>query len=125
MTSWCSGTIQDAWCFSIIRRGGTAMAQRKNAAQGTFGRSVSESVCHDWHIYRGTGRPPHDINPIELLPAPPPWRVFDGGPLPESDPPPEDDGETNRRLGTEFHLTEEDVDGHEVDMVNAALHLRR
>jgi MoxR-like ATPase len=61
-----------------------------------------------------------------LLPPPPPWRNFDGGPLPKTDEPPaDDDGETERRLGSESHLTEEDVDQHEVDMVNAALYLRR
>jgi MoxR-like ATPase len=62
---------------------------------------------------------------MKLLPGPPPWRVFDGGPLPESDLPPAEDGEANRRLGTGFHLGERDVDRHEVDILNAALHLRR
>jgi MoxR-like ATPase len=45
--------------------------------------------------------------------------------LPERDVAPEDDGESERRLGSEFHLSERDVDPHEVDMVNAALYLRR
>jgi MoxR-like ATPase len=79
----------------------------------------------DWWVYRGTGRPLHDIPPTDLLPPAPPWRNFRGGPLPERDAPPEDDGETERRLGSEFHLSERDVDPHEVDMVNAALYLRR
>ncbi|MGH3623876.1 MAG: AAA family ATPase [Sciscionella sp.] len=79
----------------------------------------------DWWIYRGTGRPLHDIQLEELLPVPPPWRNFTGGPLPESDVPPEDDGEADRRLGHEHHMSEHDVDPHEADMVNAALYLRR
>lgn len=79
----------------------------------------------DWWIYRGTGRPLHDIRLTDLLPPPPPWRDFDGGPLPASEVPPPDDGDATRRLGSEYHLAERDIDPHEVDMVNAALYLRR
>ena len=79
----------------------------------------------DWWVYRGTGRPLHDIPLTDLLPPPPPWRNFLGGPLPTHDMPLEDDGEADRRLGSEYHLSERDVDPHEVDMVNAALYLRR
>ena len=79
----------------------------------------------DWWIYRGTGRPIHDIDLAELLPAPPPWRDFHGGPLPEPDQPPADDGDADRRLGSEFSLGEQHVDPHELDMINAALYLRR
>lgn len=79
----------------------------------------------DWWIYRGTGRPIHDIDLAELLPAPPPWRDFRGGPLPEPDQPPADDGDADRRLGSEFSLGEQNVDPHELDMINAALYLRR
>lgn len=79
----------------------------------------------DWWIYRGTGRPIHDIDLAELLPAPPPWRDFHGGPLPEPDQPPADDGDADRRLGSEFSLGEQRVDPHELDMINAALYLRR
>lgn len=78
-----------------------------------------------WWVYRGTGRASYDVPLNELLPPPPPWRSFRGGPLPSHDVPPEDDGETERRLGSEFHMFERDVDPHEVDMVNAALYLRR
>lgn len=78
-----------------------------------------------WWVYRGTGRPLYDIPLTDLLPSAPPWRNFRGGPLPERDVPPEDDGEAERRLGSEFHLSDRDVDPHEVDMVNAALYLRR
>jgi MoxR-like ATPase len=79
----------------------------------------------DWWVYRGTGRPLHDIPLTDILPPAPPWRDFRGGPLPAHDVPPEDDGETERRLGSEYHLSERDVDPYEVDMVNAALYLRR
>ena len=82
-------------------------------------------VAPDWWIYRGTGRPLHDIHLADLLPPPPPWRNFRGGPLPEREAPPDDDGDAERRLGAEFHLTERDVNPVEVDMVNAALYLRR
>lgn len=88
-------------------------------------RHLSQFDVPDWWIYRGTGRPMHDIDLTQLLPAPPPWRDYQGGPLPEPDTPPEDDGEAERRLGAEFHLTGRDVDRHELDMVNAALYLRR
>jgi MoxR-like ATPase len=67
----------------------------------------------------------HDIDLSHILPAPPPWRDFHGGPLPELDKPPADDGEADRRLGSRFHLGEHDVDPHELDMINAALYLRR
>jgi MoxR-like ATPase len=80
-----------------------------------------------WGIYRGTGRPLHDLALAEVLPPPPPWRTFNGVPLPANDAPAsdDDDREAARRLGTEFNLSELDVDRHEVDMVNAALYLRR
>ncbi|WP_410609578.1 AAA family ATPase [Amycolatopsis sp. lyj-109] len=77
----------------------------------------------DWWIYRGTGRPPHDIDPVTLLPAAPPWRQFAAPP--EADVVPPDDGEADRRIGTEYHLSDALVDTHEVEMVNAALYLRR
>lgn len=83
-----------------------------------------------WWIYRGTGRPLHDLALADVLPPPPPWRTFDGVPLPANDVPASDgddgdDREAARRLGTAFNLSERDVDPHEVDMVNAALYLRR
>jgi MoxR-like ATPase len=84
-----------------------------------------QSDVPDWWIYRGTGRPLHDIHLADLLPDPPPWRKFRGMPPDEPQGPPEDDFEAERRLGAEFHLTEQDVDPREVDMVNAALFLRR
>src|ERR1700748_3502643 len=79
----------------------------------------------DWWIYRGAGRPLRDTSLANLLPPPPPWRSFGGSPLPVYDEPPPDDGEEERRLGVVHHLSERDVDPHEVEMINAALYLRR
>jgi MoxR-like ATPase len=79
----------------------------------------------DWWIYRGTGRPIHDVDLAQILPAPPPWRAYQGGPLPEHDVPPPDDGEAERRLGAAFMLSDQDIDPTELNMVNAALYLRK
>jgi MoxR-like ATPase len=84
-----------------------------------------ESTAPEWWIYRGTGRPLHDIQLADLLPAPPPWRKFRGKITDELPARLEDDYEAERRLGAEFHLSEADVDTHEIDMVNASLLLRR
>jgi MoxR-like ATPase len=79
----------------------------------------------DWWIYRGTGRPIHDTDLAKLLPKPPPWRSYSGTPPQANDVPPPDDGEAERRLGAAFTVSERDVDPNELNMVNAALYLRR
>jgi MoxR-like ATPase len=79
----------------------------------------------NWWIYRGTGRPLPDVRLSDLLPDPPPWRDFRGEPLPARDEPPPDDDEIRRRLGAQSQLSEHHVNPDEVDMVNAALYLRR
>lgn len=79
----------------------------------------------DWWIYCGTGRPHHDASLADLLPPAPPWRAFTGGPLPDVDVVAADEGEADRRLGSEHRLPSRHVDPHEIDMVNAALYLRR
>jgi MoxR-like ATPase len=79
----------------------------------------------DWWIYRGGGHPLHDIRLDQALPPPPPWRTFEGDPVPEPDIPPDDDGETARRLGNARAAAGSTVDPNELDMVNAALYLRR
>jgi MoxR-like ATPase len=100
-----------------------------DASPGTEGRHnghSSDSADHNrpiWWIYRGTGRPLHDINLGELLPPPPPWRTFTGAPV--QPPPPHDDKGLERRLGPVSSLWGEYVDHREVDAVNAALYLRR
>ncbi|MFI6307004.1 AAA family ATPase [Amycolatopsis thailandensis] len=91
----------------------------------TVNGRTPQADAPDWWIYRGTGRPIHDIDLAQLLPAPPPWRAYRGDPPPENDVPPPDDGEAERRLGSEFTFSEQDVDAAELNMVNAALYLRR
>jgi len=75
-----------------------------------------------WPIYTGTGRP-HDG--IQRLPAPPNWRAFDGGPaLPVPD---QADPGIRRRLGSQDPSAGNGrvPDEQEIQMVNAALFLRR
>lgn len=52
----------------------------------------------DWWIYRGTGRLADGPGLAELLPPAPPWRSFNGEPLPEFETIPDDKGESIRRL---------------------------
>lgn len=75
-----------------------------------------------WPIYTGTGVPHQGI---DLLPAPPNWRTFGGGPVLPA-PEPHDPG-ASRKLGARA-APEGDArtpDPEEVQMVNAALFLRR
>ncbi|MYY02097.1 MULTISPECIES: MoxR family ATPase [unclassified Streptomyces] len=74
----------------------------------------------EWLIYRGVGEP-HDE--VAQLPPPPPWRDFTGGRA---------DGEAggtesaDRRLGIPGRVAEEHRPGaEELEMINAALYLRR
>ncbi|KAA0935712.1 AAA family ATPase [Streptomyces apricus] len=77
-----------------------------------------------WWIYRGTGQPLRDTGLKNVLPPPPPWRRFTGGPLASA--PPSDDAEVERRLGRISALSAgPDQLRREADMVNAALLLRR
>lgn len=92
---------------------------------GVTDRRTPHFSAPEWWIYHGTGRPIHDIDLTELLPAPPPWRTFRGAVLPEPDVPPPDDGEVDRRIGSEIHTDERYADPRELDMINAALYLRR
>jgi MoxR-like ATPase len=99
-------------------------SEHRDRRMAPNGRS-SNADAPGWWVYRGTGRPLRDFALADELPAPPMWRQFNGGPLPVNDTPPPDDGEATRRLGPAYHLSEQDIDPHEVDMVNAALYLRR
>jgi MoxR-like ATPase len=75
---------------------------------------------NEWHIYRGTGEP---HNGIAKLPKPPRWRSFDTeGSL---DPPPEPTHISARRLGELARAKAYQASADEVDLVNAALYLRR
>ncbi|MET7607727.1 AAA family ATPase [Streptomyces avermitilis] len=72
-----------------------------------------------WRVFHGTGAVP-DGGPVSL-PEAPPWRRFRGGP---SLPPPWDDEEAAlRRLGQVEPVSQ--LDESSIDMVNAALQLRR
>jgi MoxR-like ATPase len=108
-----------------IREGTLVMSVNEPADKVSQDKDAPRFGTPDWRIYRGTGQPIPDGALAERLPPAPPWRSFDGGPLPDRDEPPADDGEAQRRLGARFHLAEFDVDPNEVDMVNAALYLRR
>jgi MoxR-like ATPase len=72
-----------------------------------------------WWIYQGTGAQ-HDG--IAQLPAPPPWRLFDGEVL---TPDTTDGFEAEPRPGAEGRARNYRPDPSVVDMVNAALFLRR
>ncbi|MFF5008769.1 AAA family ATPase [Streptomyces phaeochromogenes] len=77
-----------------------------------------------WWIYRGTGEPLRDTTLGDLLPPPPPWRVFHGEPVLGA--PPKDEAETTRRLGTYQPAGYTSAFAYrEAEMVNAALMLRR
>lgn len=80
-------------------------------------------MTDDWLIYRGTGVP-HDG--VERLPAPPPWRDFDGGPVTVSEPEP-DPALSRRRLGglSASGGSRSLLGTDALDVVNAALYLRR
>lgn len=96
--------------------------------EGAAGRdddtSTQNGLNDRWWVYFGTGQPQYDSDLSELLPPPPPWRRFTGGPV--VPPPPSDDEEIERRLGRVSALPgSSDQLRREVDMVNAALLLRR
>jgi MoxR-like ATPase len=65
-------------------------------------------VPEDWKLFQGDNREPHDA--IAKLPDAPPWRPFGGNKA----------GESRRKRGETFQAQPE-----EIEMVNAALYLRR
>jgi MoxR-like ATPase len=74
-----------------------------------------------WLIYTGS-REPHDD--IGRLPDPPRWRSF-SGPASLAPPPPEEEDVAARRLGATARAAAYRPSAKEVEMVNAALYLRR
>lgn len=74
----------------------------------------------EWWIFQGTGQPLAPAERDRRWPPPPRWRRFHGGP---GQPPPPDDPDIERRLGAT--VVTERVDRHQVDMINAAIYLRR
>lgn len=78
-------------------------------------------VAADWLIYRGTGEPHDDLR--SRLPPPPRWREFNGAPL--VNPELGAESVTARRLGELARAAAYQASAPEVEMVNAALYLRR
>jgi MoxR-like ATPase len=72
----------------------------------------------NWLIYQGTGEPHAGA---DRIPQPPPWRTFDGGPV--RDVP--DSPDPVRRLGDLRIARSYRPDPDAVELVNAALYLRR
>ncbi|MCS0601376.1 MoxR family ATPase [Streptomyces sp. LP11] len=92
--------------------------QRPAGSAGNGGSVSSRS----WWIYRGTGQPLADIRLADVLPPPPAWRNFDGGPV--LPPVPAESAETDRRIGAVGRATPRQ-NAHDIDMINTALLLRR
>ncbi|MFF6878200.1 MULTISPECIES: AAA family ATPase [unclassified Streptomyces] len=76
------------------------------------------TAADDWRVFHATGSP-QGAPPV--LPDPPPWRRFRGGPA--EAPPPDDAEAALRRLGP-GGLTPQ-LDEEQIETVNAALLLRR
>ncbi|MEM7539473.1 MAG: MoxR family ATPase [Chloroflexota bacterium] len=79
-----------------------------------------------WHIFEGEGIPHDDI--LDRLPPPPHWRHFHNKAIIERTIPEEDS--LSRRLGPDIHQRSHPhtsflLDPHVIQMVNAALYLRR
>ncbi len=73
-----------------------------------------------WWLFQGTGDPIEPAERDRRWPAPPPWRIFQGGPVL---PPPSAEGpEALRRLGTTPSRL---LDTAQISVVNAAIYLRR
>lgn len=83
---------------------------------------------NSWWIYKGTGVP-HDG--IQALPAPPNWRTFQGEIIVESELKITiDDADTKRHIGDRISIPKDldkldENERREIEMVNAALFLRR
>jgi MoxR-like ATPase len=75
----------------------------------------------DWLIYEGSRAPHDDLD--TRLPAPPSWRRFRGAPL--VPPPSAEDESLERRLGDHARATTYRASDEEIELVNAALYLRR
>jgi MoxR-like ATPase len=81
----------------------------------------------DWRIYRGTGEP---HSGADALPEPPPWRAFDGEPADGGSGLPvpggaSDDDPWRAKLGDLRIASSYRPDPEAVELVNAALYLRR
>lgn len=71
----------------------------------------------DWRVYRAAGQP----RPVTAMPAPPPWRVFNGGP-----PLPQPRGlQRDEPEGLRIRARAYQADDKTVNLVNSAIYLRR
>ncbi len=76
-----------------------------------------EKQMNEWHIFKGSGEP-HKIG--TKLPDPPEWRAFGHDQTHFHEPPEMDEKSTEAKRGMKYKAGPE-----EVEMVNAALYLRR
>jgi len=79
----------------------------------------------DWLIYRGTSEP---HGGADALPPPPPWRTFDGGParpVPQGPDRESTDSPWRGKLGDLRIASSYRPDPEAIELVNAALYLRR
>jgi MoxR-like ATPase len=90
------------------------------ASGGSVPTGATRSDGLSWWIYRGDGQVADPAERDRRWPPPPRWRTFEGGP--DLPPPPADEADLDRRLGA---AVPQWTDPGEVDVVNAALYLRR
>lgn len=79
----------------------------------------------NWHIYQGTGEPHEGV---EALPPPPAWRTFEGSPtrpVPAVPTQADGDGAWRGKLGDLRIASSYRPDPEALELVNAALYLRR
>ena len=79
---------------------------------------TDETPTNEWHIFKGNVEAPHAE--IDKLPDPPRWRDFKGNLTNAHEPPPLDKEDPEAYRGRKYQAGPE-----EVEMVNAALYLRR
>jgi MoxR-like ATPase len=89
---------------------------------GTGNSAHGDELRPPWWRYWGDGVPATDDDRVSL-PDPPNWRAFHGAP--SQPPPPQDEEETDRKLGRAGTEPRRRPRAHECDMVNSAIVLRR
>lgn len=79
-----------------------------------------DKTLNDWHVYTGDGKCKPWAEALKKLGDPPEWRKFGGIPCAEHEPPPLTDKDPEAYRGKNYQPRPE-----EIEMVNAALYLRR